>query len=140
MLNKVLCIDDDPITLMICSIIMQKTNFCKQMDEAANGADGLQYFEDILSTPGAIAPELILLDINMPVLNGWDFLNQYTEKYKANFPDCKIIILTSSINPGDRQLAEQNAHVVDFLVKPVTMTGMETLKNNEHLKAYFTQQ
>jgi CheY-like chemotaxis protein len=75
----------------------------------------------------------------MPVLNGWDFLKKYTETYKSHFPDCKIIILTSSINPGDRQQANQNEFVVDFLVKPVSMTGLDALKQNSYLKAYFPE-
>lgn len=137
MLNKVLCIDDDPITLMICSIMLEKTNFCTIMEEAISGLAGLRYFEKLLSNPDAIIPELILLDINMPVMNGWEFIEQFAEKYLPHFPNCKIIILTSSVNPEDKEHAEKNERVLDFMPKPLSIVGLENLKKSHYIKEYF---
>ncbi len=117
--------------------MLQKTNFCTEMDEASGGTVGLQYFEDLLTSKNRVVPNLILLDINMPVMNGWEFLELYSERYLKHFPECKVIILTSSVNPEDRVMAENHANVVDFMPKPISLDGLETLKGIPELQHFF---
>jgi CheY-like chemotaxis protein len=137
MISKVFCVDDDPVTLMICNIMLEKVNFCKQIDEAGGGLAALKYFENQLVKQNPELPELILLDINMPVMNGWEFLDEYIEKYLPFIPDCKIIILTSSVNPEDKELAENHPYVTGFMPKPLTLEGLEKLKELPSLSKYF---
>ncbi len=139
MLNKVLCVDDDPVTLMICDIMLEKANFCQRVEQAAGGTSALKYLKNQIEQTDGQLPDAILLDINMPVMNGWEFLEEYVEKYQAHMPDCKIIILTSSVNPEDKELAEKHPDVTDFMPKPITLDGLEALKTIPALRKYFAR-
>ena len=132
MLNKVLCIDDDAVTLMICKMVMEKSSFAKEVVLAENGQIAL----NILESQSAI-PELILLDINMPVMNGWDFLREFVGKFEGKSSASRVAILSSSMNPEDVQTAGKFDVVIDFIQKPLTTGGLDALKTHEELKAYF---
>ncbi len=130
MLNKILCIDDDQITLMLCKMVIAKTSFSNEIATAKNGEDALNFF-DILKTSdkNIIKPELIFLDLNMPIMNGWEFLEAFnTEKY-AEFHNTKIIILSSTIDPGDLEKSKKFPLVIDFLPKPISKEMLEYLKD-----------
>ena len=74
MLERILCVDDDPITLMLCKKVIEKSTFSKEIDTAVNGEDALKYFDNLITTK-AKYPQLIFLDLNMPIMNGWEFLD-----------------------------------------------------------------
>ncbi|WP_028376630.1 response regulator [Leeuwenhoekiella sp. MAR_2009_132] len=70
-------------------------------------------------------PDVIFLDLNMPVINGWKFLDSLTEA--KNFT--KVVILTSSTSEIDREKAQNYTQVIDFLIKPLTKDIMLSLKS-----------
>jgi CheY-like chemotaxis protein len=74
MLHKVLCVDDDPITLMLCKKVIERVNYTKEVDTAKNGEDAIAYFNQLKNNQ-EIPPELVLLDLNMPIMNGWELLD-----------------------------------------------------------------
>jgi CheY-like chemotaxis protein len=76
MLETVLCVDDDPITLMLCKKVIVKANFGKEIIFAQNGQEALELFDKI-KTENNQVPQLIFLDLNMPVMNGWDFIENF---------------------------------------------------------------
>lgn len=132
MLNKVLCIDDDAVTLMICKMVIAKSSFTKEVVLAENGQIALNILENQSSIP-----ELILLDINMPVMNGWDFLEEFVSKFEGETNSSRVAILSSSVNPEDVQTAGKFAIVIDFIQKPLTTDRLDALKKHEKLKEYF---
>ena len=69
-----------------------------------------------------IKPDLIFLDINMPVMNGWDFL----ERMAAEEIDYKVIILTSSVNNFDRLMAKKYINVIGYIEKPATISSINS--------------
>lgn len=132
MLERVLCVDDDPITLMLCKKVIQKSNFSKEIDSAINGEDALHYFDNLITTAATSNnyPQLIFLDLNMPVMNGWEFLDVFSKnQYLKHFSETKVIVLSSTIDPDDIQKSKQYSMVKEFLSKPITSEILELLKN-----------
>lgn len=133
MFKKILCVDDDPITLMLCKKVIQKCEFSEVIDIANNGEDALKYLDTIkdqhLSDPEFILPEFMFLDLNMPVMGGWEFLDEMTAKnYIVHFPNLKVIVLSSTIDPKDIEKSKSYPMVLDFLSKPITREMLESLK------------
>jgi CheY-like chemotaxis protein len=134
MLERILCVDDDPITLMLCKKVIQKSDLAHEIDTAVNGEDALRYFDAITidSTSGKINyPHLIFLDLNMPVMNGWEFLDVFSkENYSEKFSNIKVIVLSSTIDPDDIDKSKEYPMVIDFLSKPITTEIIDLLKRN----------
>lgn len=127
MLETVLCVDDDPITLMLCKKVIVKANFGKEIIFAQNGQEALELFDKI-KTENNQVPQLIFLDLNMPVMNGWDFIEKFSMNKVKEFENTKIIILSSTIDPADFNRAKQYGVVSHFLSKPITVEMLENLK------------
>jgi CheY-like chemotaxis protein len=129
MLNKVLFIDDDSVALMLNGKLVEKTLFAKKTVTALNGKLGLDYLNKLLSDQKhSTFPELIFLDLNMPVMDGWDFLDRFSDLAFPEGKQSKVIVLSSSINPEDLERSKNHAVVIDFIPKPVTVEILERLK------------
>ncbi|MDG2433339.1 response regulator [Flavobacterium sp.] len=131
MLNRILCVDDDPITLLLYSKVINKTNFSKEIITAKNGEKALHYFDNLLKQDQSILelPELIFLDLNMPVMSGWDFLDSFkTDQYKK-FHNIKVVVLSSTIDPKDIEKSQTYPMVLDFLSKPISVSMLEYLSS-----------
>jgi CheY-like chemotaxis protein len=133
MLDLILCVDDDPITLMLCKKVITKAIFSNGIITAQNGEEALQYFDTIKQLNpddrSKKQPQLIFLDLNMPVMGGWEFLDQFnTDKYSV-LNTSKVIVLSSTIDPEDLQKTKNYPMVIDFLSKPITTEMLEYVKN-----------
>lgn len=133
MLDKILCIDDDPITLMLCRKVIERVEFAKEIDTVNNGEEAIKYFdtlfEEKINNPSVVYPKLVLLDLNMPVMDGWDFLESFNKKdYQNIFISTRFIVVSSSIDPYDINKAKTYP-VIGFLSKPVTKEMLENLKS-----------
>jgi CheY-like chemotaxis protein len=130
MLQKIICIDDDPIALLLSKLVISKSNFASKVVTLANGLEGITYLEreeTIAEHKSGRKPLLILLDLNMPVMDGWEFLEQFSLKLQEKYPDVKIILLSSSIDPNDIRKSKQFEMVLDFFPKPLTREMMDTI-------------
>ncbi len=128
MLNRILCIDDDAITMMLCRKVIAKATFAKHTDFANNGEEALHYFDNLIMHEAKDFPELILLDLNMPVMGGWEFLDNFSSTYARFFTETKVIVLSSTIDPRDVQKSRTYPMVIDFMSKPITVEMLEKLK------------
>lgn len=113
--DAVFLVDDDPINNLINRRLLGKTGISDRIEEFLGGADALEKINEMNPDESLI----IFLDINMPVLNGWEFLNKYLETFSHR--NDKIIILSSSIDFLDRQKANGYSIVSGFLEKPLTL-------------------
>ena len=125
---KLACIvDDDPIFVFGIKKMMKLIEFCENFLVFANGQEALNSLTAIINKGGDI-PQLILLDLNMPVMDGWEFLEEFT---KTNPPkEITIYILTSSIDPRDLKRAKQFNRVSNYVIKPITIENLESIKNS----------
>lgn len=131
MIDKILCVDDDPITLMLCRKVIVKAGFAAETDSASNGEDALRYFDSLIKEGNQHPPKLIFLDLNMPVMGGWEFLDNFSrEPYSAYFSQVKVIVLSSTIDPQDIEKARTYPMVLQFMSKPITIEMLEELKPN----------
>ena len=133
MLDKIFCVDDDPITLMLCKKVIERVEFAKEILTANNGEEAIAYFHELAKSQKKgeeIAyPKLIFLDLNMPVMSGWEFLDVYTQNgFQDVFKEAKFIVLSSTIDPEDVARTKNYAVVTDFLSKPITKEMLEALK------------
>lgn len=114
--KNILLIDDNLAENRYNQIILQRMKIIDTIDIVESAEDALK----ILENADTSVSTLIVLDINMPRMNGWEFLEEYeklsTEKKEKNI----IIILTTSMNPEDREKANQITSVSEFHSKPLT--------------------
>ncbi|HTG67594.1 MAG TPA: response regulator [Flavobacterium sp.] len=131
MLDLILCVDDDPITLMLCKKVITKASFSNSIITAKNGEEALQHFDNFIENKtNDQLPQLILLDLNMPVMDGWEFLDNFsTKKYSQLHESTKIVVLSSTIDPEDLQKSKKYEMVIDFLSKPITTDMLDYLKS-----------
>ena len=131
MLDTILFIDDDPITLMLCKMVISKSLFSKEIVTAKNGEEALQYFNTLkqANTNAHLSkPQLIFLDLNMPVMSGWEFLDSFSTPEYSEFNNTKVIILSSTIDPEDLEKSNKYPMVIDFLSKPISKEMLEYIK------------
>jgi CheY-like chemotaxis protein len=132
MLDQIFCIDDDPITLMLCKKVIIKASFSNEIITSQNGEEALLYFNKIkYNTDNKLKkhPELIFLDLNMPVMGGWEFLDIFNTIDYSEFSSIKVVVLSSTIDPEDLKKSKSYPMVIDFLSKPITTSMLEYLKN-----------
>lgn len=111
-LERILLVDDDMDTNMIVEHIIKKNKLADHIEITMNGEEALKYLKN---NP---APSMILLDINMPKVNGWEFLEQYN-KMDPNFRKSIVIVMvTASLNSEDMKRAKQ--YNIGFTNKPLT--------------------
>lgn len=131
MLDTILFIDDDPITLMLCKMVISKSLFSKEIVTAKNGEEALLYFNTLIkgnTNTQITKPQLIFLDLNMPVMGGWEFLDSFSTSDYSEYNNTKVIILSSTIDPEDLEKSKKYPMVIDFLSKPISKEMLEYIK------------
>lgn len=116
--KRIWIIDDDELFIMITRNNIRKSGIPVITEDFKNGKDSLNVLKErVLS--GENIPNIILLDLNMPLLDGWEFLDELKHMPDESRRRIKIYICTSSIDPKDLKRAETISDVTSFLEKPV---------------------
>jgi CheY-like chemotaxis protein len=135
-LNCILVIDDDEPTNFFTRIILEEGNCCNHIRTVQSGQEALDYLaqsEKPDADPNLFpSPDLIFLDINMPAMNGWEFLEEYKKLNIAPQHKIIMVMLTTSLFPEDKAKAARADEISGFENKPLTLEKLEKI-----LKTYF---
>ena len=134
-LNCSLLVDDDEPTNFLNKMILEDLNCAEKVEVAESGQSALSYLENASENTNHSSPDLIFLDINMPAMNGWEFLEQYSNLDKQHKANVVIVMLTTSLNPDDRAKASKIPDVSGFETKPLTAEKLQYI-----LKKYFPEE
>ena len=132
-LKHLLLVDDDPTTNFFNRHLIGKMNIFDEIHEAANGQLALEKIE-VLFKNGQ-APDMILLDINMPVMNGFEFLDRYNELDEDIKSSVVVCMLTTSLAHEDLARSKKYGTLNDYIDKPLCETKMREL-----IEKYFGQE
>lgn len=121
---KVLIIDDDPILIMVCTRLMKITGFSEEVMAAREGKEAIDKLRALIGQPEEELPRLILLDINMPVMNGWEFLAEYLRIIDQFSKIIPVFMLSSTIGQADFDKAKTYHVVKGFYSKPLTKENL----------------
>jgi CheY-like chemotaxis protein len=118
-LNTILLIDDEEVANYINETIIRRVDCCETVVSVQSGQAALDYLTK--GTGGVYPqPDLIFLDINMPGMNGWEFLERYKKLKKSQQGKIIVVMLTSSVNPDDVAKARTVEEISEFKTKPMT--------------------
>lgn len=126
-LKRVLAIDDDDEYNFLTELMFEDSGIDCELTFFTSAEESLHYLEN----SQGYFPNLILLDINMPIMNGWDFLDEYTQRgYDQRYHTC-IVVLSSSVYEEDKQKAMTYPCVIEYIEKPLSAESIVRLVN-EH--------
>ena len=124
-------LDDDEISLFLTRKILQKQGFCGAINEFVSAHKALLFLERFSDKDQY--PDLIILDVNMPLMNGFDFLDSLYQ-INPDFKNIKICILTSASEHLELEAVKKYANIVEFITKPMRYSNCEQLLVRYKLK------
>ncbi|MBP7477569.1 MAG: response regulator [Chitinophagales bacterium] len=135
-INCILLVDDNESDNFYHKLIIKDANVCNIVKVVSNGIEALEYIEksnDPTLSDSYPKAELIFLDINMPKMNGFEFLEEYRQLENQLKSKALIIMLTTSLNPDEKARARELKEVTEFQNKPLSIEIL-----NEIVRKYFS--
>jgi CheY-like chemotaxis protein len=128
-IDLVMLVDDNETDNFISKRIIEITKFARRVEVKNSGKSALDYLKEN-QTAAEDLPNIIFLDINMPIVDGFVFLYEFEKFSEVVRNKCKVIILSSSDNKRDIDKIVNNNHVIKFITKPLTEVALDEIKLN----------
>ncbi len=128
MINKLLLIDDDELTSYLVKKLIGSVGNVKEIVIKENGLEGLEYLAE-LKAHNSVFPEVILVDIDMPIMNGFEFVEAYENQY-VNNGGTRLIMITSSKRQLDFDKCLSYSSVLNCIYKPLTREKIAAILSN----------
>lgn len=125
-MKKILLVDDDKITNFVNEKLINSLGITTEIKTCFSGLGALEYVKNLLQQ-NETGPDLVLLDINMPIMDGFEFLDELELLPKSFNHSIKIVMLSSTLNEEDKNKALSFGNVVDFLNKPLSLDKLKTI-------------
>ncbi|MFL5729971.1 MAG: response regulator [Cytophagaceae bacterium] len=127
----VMLVDDNEIDNLINQKMIEASNICEHIfihSGAKSAIEFLKNIEKLAKGPVDLyLPEIIFLDIDMPLMDGFQFLDEFERLSESIKKQCKVVMLTSSLNPQDMNRAKKNQFVLKYINKPLTQENLKKL-------------
>ncbi|MCX6206669.1 MAG: response regulator [Bacteroidetes bacterium] len=127
MIKDIFLIDDDGLVNFLNQEIIRESFPDKNVQAFERATDALDELKKLAESPNSNLPLLILLDINMPVMDGWEFLEAFDRLPTTICKNCKVVMHTSSIDPRDLEKAKTFSSVTDYISKPLTNQSLSKI-------------
>jgi CheY-like chemotaxis protein len=124
--RKVLIIDDDEINNFVCEKVIKQSGLAEEAKSLKSAPEALDYIRGLAQESPDLVPEVILLDINMPFMDGWEFM----ESLKGFMPQLLsklpvVAILSSSVYEADAEKADEHPDIQEYITKPLTQEALK---------------
>jgi CheY-like chemotaxis protein len=133
-LDSILLIDDDYASNYLSRLLLEDIGVVDQLHVASNGKEALQLLSDLRASAGndgSYLPDLILLDVNMPVMSGFEFIESYLQLNDPSGKQTRIVMLTSSDYTRDVEKARKYG-IHEYITKPLTEESLTDLLNRSY--------
>jgi CheY-like chemotaxis protein len=124
-------IDDNEIDNLINQKMIESVNLCENILVYSGARSALEYLKNIESIKNipkdVLLPEYIFLDVDMPFMDGFQFMDEFRKLSDEVKVNCKIILLTSSIDPKDIQKSKKDKFIMKYLTKPLTQENLKKI-------------
>jgi CheY-like chemotaxis protein len=129
---KIVLVDDDKIMLFLHEMFLKKTGVLCETILCYNGQEALDFLD---TQQSAQTTFLVLLDINMPIMNGWEFLSSIRDR--PHLPPVHVVMVSSATEESERERAFSFAHVIDYQAKPLTIESCKKIIGAEQVRGFF---
>ncbi len=126
-LNSILLIDDDQINNFIVVSKLKSIALVENIHCVENGNEALAFIKNCIANDQQNIPQLVFLDINMPVMDGWEFLSEFEKLDPAYLPKMHIYMVSSSVYNDDIERSKQYPSVKVFISKPLVKEKIEEI-------------
>lgn len=126
-LRKVLLIDDDEVNNFVCESIIRNHKFAEEVLSFERAEDAVAFLKKSVDYKKGF-PDLIFLDINMPGMDGWSFLEEYRQLPEQFTKHCSLFMLSSAVDRKDIMNAKSNEEVKEFFSKPLSPEILDIIK------------
>jgi CheY-like chemotaxis protein len=127
-LKRVVLIDDDEVNNFVCESIIRNENFAEEVISFQGAEEALDFLKSSVSLNGQHFPDLIFLDINMPGMDGWNFIEEFRKLPEQATQKCSLFMLSSAVDRKDIQCARSHKEVKEFFSKPLSPEILEFIR------------